>query len=186
VIAAVRGEDRRRAGVPPRRLDRELDRIGARHAEEDTLAPVAGGELRQALGEPFARLVRKVEVMDELLRLLADRRQYLGASMAEVRDREAGEHVDVFLAVGVVDDRALAAHDRGWALEQPEADLPGRLVLDVPAQHLLRFRSERRALDALEQLLLRDVHRLTLRSDAVFEAALVHVRSLSRDQLIVS
>src|SRR5205823_8323144 len=142
VIAPVGRENGRRAGVPACRLDRELDRVCAGDTEQDTLGVVARSELNKPLCQSLAWLVRKVEVMDQPLALPADRLEHGLMAVAEVVDREAGEHVDVVLAVGVVDERSFAADDRRRALEQAETDLPGRLVCDLAAQDLLRLRPE--------------------------------------------
>src|SRR5712691_3883604 len=187
VVTAVGGENRRRARVPARRLDRELDRVGPGGAEDDALLALSRRQLRQPPRQPLARLVREVEVVDELLRLRPHGLQDGGMPVAQVRDGEAGQHIDVLLVVCVPDARALAAHDRGRAVEQGEADLAGRLVREHLAQNLLRLRPVRGALNALAQLLRRGAHRSPLLDHAPLEASLVHRRlPLSRDQLVVA
>src|ERR1700733_14123942 len=85
-------------------------------------------------GQALTGLVRQVEVVHEAPGLVGHGLDHGRVAVPDVGDREAGQHVDVLLAVGVPDAGAAAAHDRGRAVEQGEADLAGRLAAHVLAQ----------------------------------------------------
>src|SRR5204862_7519284 len=85
---------------------------------------------------PRGRLV-VVDVRDvqQLRRLLADRGDDARMGVPEVVDREAGEEIDVGLAVGVPEARALAAHERDGKA-RVHADLcPVGRVDDLSVRH---------------------------------------------------
>ena len=101
------------AVVLARHLDGGLDRLAAAEREEDVVQ-VAGHEGGDLGGQLDGRLVGDLEdVVDrELLHLRLDGVEDLGAAVADVDRPEAREGVDVGLAGGVEDDRALGPlHD---------------------------------------------------------------------------
>ena len=101
-----------RAVVVAGQLQRRLDRLRAAGGEEDAVE-VAGGERGESGGELDRARVgvapERVEV--ELFDLARRRLAQLGATVAGVDAEEAGEAVEVALAVIVVDVTALAAGD---------------------------------------------------------------------------
>jgi hypothetical protein len=107
-------------------------------------------------------------------------------AVPDVGHREAGQHVDVFLAVflavRVPDQGALAAYDRRRAVEQREADLAGGLVTHVLAQHLLAPRPVTRPLDPLQQLLRACLQVLSLADKPVAERSLIHCHTFLRSR----
>ena len=93
-------------------LQRRLDRLGAAVGEEDAVEVGRGerGEPRRELDRPRVRVApERVEV--ELLDLAGGGFAELGAAVAGVDAEEAGEAVEVAVAVLVVDVAALAADD---------------------------------------------------------------------------
>src|SRR5439155_24148966 len=93
-----------------RELDRRLDALRARVAEERVRAAEALGQER---GEPLHRL-GPVEVRDvpQLVELLVRRRERRRMKMAEADDGDAAEEIQVAAAFGVLEPRSLAAHER--------------------------------------------------------------------------
>ena len=82
--------------------------------------------------------------MHEPARLLADRLDHVRVAVPELHDRDAGEEVEVLVALGVPEARALAAHEldrvarvgrhRGVALELLESRrLSGHTFVPMPA-----------------------------------------------------
>jgi hypothetical protein len=118
-------------------------------SEDHPLGMVTGREAGEPQGQPFPLLVRQVEVVQQPPGLLGDRRDDRRVSVADIGHRKAGQHVHVFLAVGVPDQRPRTARDHGRAVEQREPHLPGRLAAHLLAQDLLATRAVRRALDPL-------------------------------------
>ena len=110
VEASLERDHARLPGGLPRVLERRLDRLGARVAEERLRAAEPRGEQRREL---LGRL-RAVEVRDvpEPLELRLRRRQRRRMTVAERDDRDPASEVEVLAAVGVPDPTALAAHDR--------------------------------------------------------------------------
>ena len=98
------------AGRLARPLERGLDRLCARVAEERLRAAEAVGELR---GELLHRL-GPVEVRDvpEPVELRVRGRERRGVAVSEPDDGDAGEQVEVALAVGVDEPRAVARGER--------------------------------------------------------------------------
>ncbi len=129
VVGAVAEEDHVLGAVAAvavvlaRHLDGGLDRLAAAEGEEDVVEVARqqrgdlGGELDRGLvGDPE-------DVVDrELLHLRLDGVVDLAAAVADVDRPQAGEGVDVLVALGVVDERALGVvHDDGpQALELGE------------------------------------------------------------------
>src|ERR1700689_5529064 len=69
--------------------------------------------IREPLDQARRRLgVKNVGNVRELFRLLLDRAHYAGISMAEAGDREPAEEIQVAVAVGVVQVRAMPARER--------------------------------------------------------------------------
>jgi hypothetical protein len=96
-------------GVLAGDLDRALVGLGARVGEED--AP-AQARLREPLGEPRHRLgVEEVRDVDQPPRLLAHGGDYVRVAVADRADRDPGEEVEVLPALGVPEERPLAAHE---------------------------------------------------------------------------
>ena len=97
--------------VTPRELDRALVRLGAGVGEEH--ASVAAEQRVEALGDARLHVV-VIEVRDvqQRARLLGDRVGDFGVRVAERRDREPAEEVEVPVALAVPQVRALAPHER--------------------------------------------------------------------------
>ncbi len=95
-------------------LDRRLVRLGAGIAQEHAL-----GEMRcvhQLFGQPQRRLgVEHVAAVPELVRLRGERRQQICILMAKRVHRDAGTEVDVIVALGIPDSRALAVIEHQFA-----------------------------------------------------------------------
>ena len=108
-------------GVPGARLRQaqgRLDRLGAARVELAAVQ-VARSELREQLHQRRAVLRREApDVNAGDLPLQPG--HVLGMGIAEARDTDAGEQVDVAIAIGVVEDGALAAVDAESA-EQRDA-----------------------------------------------------------------
>ena len=108
--AAVEGAVERHHLVAPgclaRPLEGSFDRFGARVAEERLRAAEAVGEARR---KGLHRL-GPVEVRDvpQLVELLVRRGERRGVAVPEADDRDAGEQVEVALAVGVDEPGAVA------------------------------------------------------------------------------
>ena len=100
-------------------LPGRLDRLGAAGGEEDPVE-VAGGELGEPLGQLDGLRVRvgPQREVGELGGLLGAGLGQLGAAVADLAGEQAGQAVEVALAVLVVDVDALAADD--------DRDLAGR------------------------------------------------------------
>ena len=97
-----------------RQLDRRLDGLGARVAEERPHRPVDRRDLRHLLGQLHLRLVVEVGArhVQVALRLIDDGLHDVGMRVAGGVDGDAGGAVEKVVAVDVLDDRALSAgHD---------------------------------------------------------------------------
>src|SRR5438045_2283737 len=95
--------------MPARELDRALVGLGAGVADEDLAAE---GDLREALRQAqLRRRVEQIADMDQRLRLACDGVDDTRMAMAELRDRDAGEEVEVLVAVRVPEARCLAADE---------------------------------------------------------------------------
>ena len=119
LVAADRDGDRLEARlvtrdvVLARELPGRLDGLGAAGDEEDAVQ-VAGRERRELRGElDRARVrVRPVRVERQLAHLLERRlADLLAEAVAEVDREEAGERVEVAVALAVLEIAAVAAHD---------------------------------------------------------------------------
>ena len=100
---------------PRRRLRASL--IAASLASAPELPKKTRASGAEARGEPLRqprRRLRQVEVrgVQQPLRLLPDRLHDPRVAVARVADRDAGQEVEVGLALGVVESRSLAAHER--------------------------------------------------------------------------
>ena len=95
-------------GRVARQLDARFDRFGAGVAEERSHAAVDRRDRRELLGQPHLRLVVEVGArhVQELLRLLGDRRDDVGMRVAGGVDGDAGGAVEEHVAVDVLDDGA--------------------------------------------------------------------------------
>ena len=116
VERAEEGDDVRPLRRVPSELDGRLDRLGARVAEVGAGRAVDRGDLGQSLAD-FG-VDRQIEVgrreMDQLGRLLLDRRDDLRVGVAGRVDGDAGGEVEEEVAVDVLDGQAIATdgHDR--------------------------------------------------------------------------
>src|SRR5258708_39269040 len=98
------------AAPSARELDRRLVRFRTGIAEKNFAAVEA---IREALGQPRGRLgVKDVGHVGELFGLLFDRAHDARIPVAETRDREPAEKIEVAIAVRIVKIRAVAAHER--------------------------------------------------------------------------
>jgi hypothetical protein len=113
------------------------------------------GEVAAQIGGPLDQLLRLVDIQGGVRGGAGERRS---RERADVRARppRRGD-----LVVGVPDQGAVAAHDRGRAVEQREADLAGRPAAHLLAEDLFAGRPVRRPLHPLQQV-LRGGHRLGL------------------------
>src|SRR5581483_9097586 len=110
VEGALERDELRLPGRLARPLERGLDRLRAGVAEERVRAAEAVG---QALGEVLHRLGRvQVRHVPEALELRPRRRERPRVAVAEADDGDAGEQVEVALAVVGDEPRALAVHER--------------------------------------------------------------------------
>ena len=92
-----------------RELERALDRLGAGVAQEH---PAAEREVGQPLRQPHARLrVEEIPHVHQPAGLLAHRVDHRRVAVAELRDRDAREEVEVLVALVVPQARALAPHE---------------------------------------------------------------------------
>ncbi len=109
VLARLAGELEELLGELPGRLDR----LAAACGEEHTVQ-VTGGELGEPLGQLGGLRVRVGPQGEEgeLLGLLGGGLGELGAPVARLHDEQAGQAVQVALAVDVVDMGTVAPHDR--------------------------------------------------------------------------
>ncbi len=97
----------------PRRLDRALERLGARIGEEHR---VGEGQVDEPLGDRrLAGHLVQVRHVHQRRRLVLDRLRQVRMAVAERIDRDAGGEVEPAVAVGVEQIRALAAHRRDFA-----------------------------------------------------------------------
>ena len=146
------------APVLPRHLDGGLHRLAAAEGEEDVVE-VAGRQLGDLGGELDGRLVGDLEdVVDrQLLHLRLDGVVDLGAAVADVDGPQAGEGVDVLVALGVVDDAALGpVHDDGLEvlhLRERRPEVPEEVLLER-----LPLKRARRPARRLPWLLPRVIH----------------------------
>ena len=100
----------RRVPVAPRELEAGFHRLGAAVAEKGARQP---RQLRQPLRElPLQRVVEQVRGVDQRLRLIGDRPRQPRMRVAERRDADPRQQIEVFAPVGVVQPDALAAHER--------------------------------------------------------------------------
>jgi len=143
VEARLDGEELALAAVALGEAEGTLDRLGAAVAEEGLLQS-AGGHLGELLGEgaDAGHVVHVRAGMDELLGLCLGGLQDLGVVMPGVGDADAGEAVDVLCAVGVVEERPIAAvrDHRFDALHEPGHHVVAILffhthVIDHPSVH---------------------------------------------------
>ena len=125
-----------RVPVAARELQARLDRFGAAVAEERARQP---GQVRQPLGElALQRMVEQVRRVDQRLRLIGDRARQARMRVAERRDADARQQIEILAALGVVQTDALAAHERDRLRAGRSA---ARAALRAPE----RRRSRRRA-----------------------------------------
>ena len=131
---AEEGDEVRPAGGVPGQLDRRLDDLRPRVAEvRPGAAALDRRERRQALAQ--LGVDRQVEVarreVDQVRRLLLDRRDDLRMRVAGGRDRDPGGEVEEEVAVDVLDGQPLAADrdDRVGARQARRG--PGLVVGDV-------------------------------------------------------
>ena len=111
VEGALRGDDPGPAGATCK-FDRRLHRFGAGIGEEDA-RPVGGtSDLQKCLGQADLGS-RREEVGDvhDLADLLRDGADDLGVVVSEGVDSDAGEQVEIALAIGIPDVAAFAALD---------------------------------------------------------------------------
>ena len=98
-----------RVPVAPRKLQARLDRLRAAVAEERARQ---ARELRQALGElPLQRVKEQVRRVDQRLRLVGDRARQARVGVAERRDADAGQQVEILAALRVEQAHAFAADE---------------------------------------------------------------------------
>src|SRR5260221_8754815 len=90
-------------------LERALVGLGPRVGEED---PPSQARLREPLPQPHHRLgVEEVGDVHQLSGLLAHSLDHGRVAVADRADRDPGEEVEVFLPLGVPEQRAFAAHE---------------------------------------------------------------------------
>ena len=110
VVGAVEGDELRAAGVGAGELDRRLDGVAA--GLVDGRVAVAGEALghdpRDLLGELDALGVGDVRGVHDDVALALDGGEHLGVIAPDGVHGHAGGHVDVHVAVGVLDGHALA------------------------------------------------------------------------------
>src|SRR5262249_13847949 len=95
--------------VEPGQLDRRFDRLGAAVAEE--ALPLEAAAFAERLGQQSLCFgVPGVRHVDELAHLFTHRRDDTRRTMAEQVTAPAREEIEVALALGVPDQRTLAAH----------------------------------------------------------------------------
>jgi hypothetical protein len=95
--------------APAGELDRTLDRLGAGVAQEH--AP-AERQVGQPLRKPDAGLgIEEVADVHEASRLFPDRLHHARVAVAELRNGDAGEEVEVLVALVVPETRPLPAHE---------------------------------------------------------------------------
>src|SRR5262249_44494402 len=112
-VEAAHGSDNILAtSQQPGELERTLDRFGARIAQERALD--AGWQRRHQLPQVRRSLVvvKDLGAADQRAGLFADGRDDRGVGVAEVGRALAADTVDVLVALGIPQPRALAAHDR--------------------------------------------------------------------------
>lgn len=118
VVAGIEGEHSGASGRRERRLEGDLDRVGAGDGEVDTRV-VDRREAGEALGERDAGRVRRdvAEAVQELAGLAHDRGDDRRMPVTDGGDAEAGGEVDEEIAVDVEDVRAerLAPDERRLA-----------------------------------------------------------------------
>ena len=118
-----------------RQLDGALVRLGTGVREED-LSPVSGRfeeqfvDLDRSLGGDWVG--EEVRHVQKSLELVADRLGDDHVRVAERHDRDAGEEVEIALAVGIPELGALATleHDRGWPEHRHEGAVGHRCVVE--------------------------------------------------------
>ena len=109
VKAALQHDEVAAPAAPARQLERAFDRLGSRVAEKDAPAERA---VREVLRKPNAGLgVVEVPDVHQAPRLLADRLHEPRVAVPELHDRDAGQEVEVLIALVVPEPRALAAHE---------------------------------------------------------------------------
>jgi hypothetical protein len=120
-------------------LPRGLDGLAATAGEEDPVQ-VAGRVRRDPLGQLDRVRVRVGPQRHErqLLGLPGRRLGQVGPAVAELAHEEAGQRVEVALAVHVVDVGALAAHDHGYVVVLVRA-VPGEVQPQVVLGGLLEL-----------------------------------------------
>ena len=114
VKGVVEGDQRRalrisvRVVIPPRGLDRALDRFGARIGEEHRVGKaVVDDPLRELLALRRAVQVRHVH---QRRGLLGDRLDQFGMAVAERVDRDAGREIEILFALLAIEVAALTSH----------------------------------------------------------------------------
>ena len=127
--AVAQHHDVAAAAAPARELDRALVGLGARVGEEHLAAQRA---LRQPLrpAASRARCRRGCQTCISRPGLLADRLDQRRVAVADLHHRDAGQEVEVLVALGVPEPRALAAHEldglaRVGAASRSRARAPG-------------------------------------------------------------
>ncbi len=113
VESAEEGDGARSAGVPAGQLQGRLQRLRAAVGEEDALGRRAGTALGQALGQVDLRLIVEIGAghVQQLLRLVSDRRGDMWMTVAGGRDGDAGGEIEEAIAVHVLNDGPTAALD---------------------------------------------------------------------------
>ena len=117
VGAAVERAEERDHAVAPRvpagELQRAFERLGPAVGEEHLLRRRPGRDLRELLREVDLRAVVEVGAahVEQLLRLVLDRRDDLGVAVPRRGDGDAGGEVEEQVAVHVLDDAPAAALD---------------------------------------------------------------------------
>src|SRR2546427_8936807 len=127
VEGVVKGEDVRPPCRVAHQLDRGLDRLRARIAEEHLLGLTTGRQLSQPFGHPDIGRVEEIRKgkMDEPVNLGRNRADHLLVTMSDGADRDACREVQVAVPVHIPDvESGRVVYDKRIALRGRRSDVP--------------------------------------------------------------